>query len=67
MLVSRERLDGETLASQVVEVNIPQRTSRSIALAAEFCRPGEPSAEIVVARIEDLTRCTRSSKTLSWR
>jgi beta-mannosidase len=56
MLVSRERLDGETLASQVVEVNIPQRTSRSIALAAEFCRPGEPSAEIVVARIEDLTR-----------
>jgi len=56
MLLSRDQLDGETLASQVVEVNIPPRTSRSIALAAEFCRPGEPSAEIVVARIEDLTR-----------
>ena len=56
MLLSRERLDGETLASQAVEVNIPPRTSRSIALAAEFCRPGEPSAEIVVARIEGLTR-----------
>ena len=56
LMVSRERLDGESLASQVVDVNIPPRTARSIALAAEFCRPGEPSAEIVVARIEDLTR-----------
>lgn len=40
----------------MAEGTVRPRTSRSIALAAEFCRPGEPSAEIVVARIEDLTR-----------
>ena len=43
------------------EVSVKPRTSTPIALPAELSQPEDPTAEIVVARLDGLTRCTRSS------
>jgi beta-mannosidase len=56
LLLSRERLDGLALANVDVEVIVEPRTVTPIALAEELSRPDDPTAEIVVARLEDLIR-----------
>jgi beta-mannosidase len=56
LLLSRERLDGLALANVDVEVTVEPRTVTPIALAEELSRPDDPTAEIVVARLEDLIR-----------
>jgi beta-mannosidase len=54
--LSRERLNGLTLASTSVEVSVQPRTSTPIALLAQLFTPEDPSAEIVVARLDTVTR-----------
>jgi beta-mannosidase len=54
--LSRESLTGVTLATASVNVTVEPRTSTPIALAAELSTPEDPSAEIVIARFEALTR-----------
>jgi beta-mannosidase len=56
LALSRERLDGFTLANLTVEVSVEPRTVTPIALTDEISKPDDPTAEIVVARIKDLTR-----------
>ena len=56
LLLSRERLDGVALASHTVEVRVEPRTVTPIALSDELSKPDDPIAEIVVARVKDLTR-----------
>jgi beta-mannosidase len=53
--LSRQSLNGVTLAKVIVEIAVEPRTATSIALAAEFSTPEDPSAEIVVARLDALT------------
>ena len=54
--LSRERLNGLTLATTSVEVSVQPRTSTPIALLAQLFTPEDPSAEIVVARLDTVTR-----------
>jgi beta-mannosidase len=54
--LSRERLNGLNLASTSVEVSVQPRTSTPIALLAQLFTPEDPSAEIVVARLDTVTR-----------
>jgi beta-mannosidase len=54
--LSRESLTGVTLATASVNVTVEPRTSTPIALAAELSTPEDPSAEIVIARFDALTR-----------
>jgi beta-mannosidase len=54
--LSRERLDGDVLATVDVEIDVKPRTVTPVALAEELAKPGEPTTEIVVARLADLTR-----------
>jgi beta-mannosidase len=54
--LSRERLDGVGLANLSVDVSVEPRTVTPIALSDELSKPNDPTAEIVVARLEDLTR-----------
>jgi beta-mannosidase len=54
--LSRESLNGVTLAKANVNVTVEPRTATPIALAAELSTPEDPSAEIVVARFDALTR-----------
>ncbi len=56
LVLSRERLDGVTLASHTVEVSVEPRTVTPIALSDELSKPDDPTAEIVVARLADLAR-----------
>ena len=51
--LSRERLDGLTLATDQVQVSVEPRTSTPIALPPELSTPEDPTAEIVVARLDD--------------
>jgi beta-mannosidase len=53
--VSRQSLNGVTLAKVIVKVSVEPRTATPIALAAELSTPENPSAEIVVARFDTLT------------
>jgi beta-mannosidase len=53
--LSRQSLNGVTLAKVIVNVSVEPRTATPIALAAELSTPGDPSAEIVVARFDTLT------------
>jgi beta-mannosidase len=55
LVLSRERLDGVKLASHAVEVGVEPRTVTPIALSEKLSKPDDPTAEIVVARLEDLT------------
>src|SRR3954447_26594175 len=50
--LSRQRLDGRSLATAAVPVNVDSRTSMPIALSPELCMPGDSTAEIVVARLD---------------
>jgi beta-mannosidase len=54
--LSRQSLDGATLAEANVGISVGPRTSTPIALAAELSRPEDPRAEIIVARLDTLTR-----------
>ena len=54
--LSRERLNGLTLATTSIEVSLQPRTSTPIALLAQLFTPEDPSAEIVVARLDTVTR-----------
>jgi beta-mannosidase len=54
--LSRERLDGVRLASLSVDVGVEPRTVTPIALTDELSKPDDPTAEVVVARLDDLTR-----------
>jgi beta-mannosidase len=54
--LSRERLNGLTLATTSVDVSVQPRTSTPIALLAQLFTPEDPSAEIVVARLDTVTR-----------
>lgn len=54
--LGRERLNGLTLATITVEVSVQPRTSTPIALPAQIFTPEDPTAEIVVARLDALTR-----------
>jgi beta-mannosidase len=54
--LTRERLNGLTLATTTVEVSVQPRTSTPIALPAQLFTPENPTSEIVVARLENLTR-----------
>jgi beta-mannosidase len=56
LALSRERLDGVRLASLTVEVSVEPRTVTPIALPGELSKPDDPTAEIVVARLDDLTK-----------
>jgi beta-mannosidase len=56
LLLTRERLDGQILASLTVDVTVEARTSKQVALAGDLSRPDDPRAEIVVARLGALTR-----------
>jgi beta-mannosidase len=56
LVLTRERLDGLTLASLTVDIDVEPRTSTPIALPAELSTPDDPSGEIVVGRLESLTR-----------
>jgi beta-mannosidase len=54
--VSRQSLNGVTFAKANVEISVGPRTSTPIALAAALSQPEDPRAEIVVARLDTLTR-----------
>ena len=52
LTLSRQRLDGRSLATATVPVNVDPRTSKPIALPPELCMPDDSTAEIVVARLD---------------
>ena len=54
--LSREQLDGSRLATLTVDVAVEPRTSTPIALPAELATPDNQSREIVVARLDTLSR-----------
>ena len=54
--LSRQSLNGVTLAKANMNVSVEPRTATPIALATELSTPEDPSAEIVVAQFDTLTR-----------
>jgi beta-mannosidase len=54
--LSRQDLGGLELAKATVAVGVQPRATSQIGLPAELCTPADPSAEVVVARIDTLTR-----------
>jgi beta-mannosidase len=54
LVLSREGLDGLTLANRMVEVSVEPRTSSPIALPDELCKPDDPTVEIVAARLGEV-------------
>jgi beta-mannosidase len=54
--VSRQSLNGVTFAKANVQISVGPRTSTPIALATELSQPEDPRAEVVVARLDTLTR-----------
>ncbi len=54
--LSREQLDAEILATITVQVNVKPRTATPIALTDALSHPQDRTAEIIVARIEGVTR-----------
>ena len=52
----RERLNGLTLETMTVDISVQPRTSTPIALPEQVVTPEDPTAEIVVARIDTVTR-----------
>jgi beta-mannosidase len=55
LALSRQGLDGRSLATATVPVDAGPRTSRAIALPADAAKAGNPAAEIVVARLDACT------------
>jgi beta-mannosidase len=51
LALSRQGLDGRSLATATVPVDAGPRSAEPIALPAEVAEPGDPAAEIVVARL----------------
>ena len=49
--VSRQRFDGESIATETVAVKIDPRTSTPIALSPRLSTPDDPAGEILVARL----------------
>jgi beta-mannosidase len=49
--VSRQRFNGESMATETVEVKADPRTSTPIALSPRLSTPDDPAGEIVVARL----------------
>ena len=56
LALSREQLDGEIRATVTVLVDVEPRTATPIALPDALSHPKDRTAEIVVARIEGVTR-----------
>jgi beta-mannosidase len=56
LALSREQLNGEILATVTVRVNVEPRTVTPIALPDALSHPQDRTAEIIVARIEGVTR-----------
>jgi beta-mannosidase len=54
--LSRQDLDGLVLAKAAVEVSVEPRTTAQIVLPAELSTARDPTAEVVVARLDTLTR-----------
>jgi beta-mannosidase len=54
--LSRQSLDGVTFANAKVGISVGPRASTPIALAAELSQPEDPRTEIIVARLDTLTR-----------
>lgn len=52
LAVGRQRLDGRSLATATVPVNVDPRTYEPIALSPELCTPDDSTAEILVARLD---------------
>jgi beta-mannosidase len=55
LALSRQLLDGATLATTSVEVAVEPRTSTLIAVPASVSTPDDPTTEIVVARLDSWT------------
>jgi beta-mannosidase len=53
--LSREQLDGRMLANVAVEIGVEPRTSLPIVLPSGLSQAGNPTSEIVVARLDNLT------------
>ncbi len=53
--LSREQLNGRVLRNATVGVSVESRTSTLIALPPEISQPEDPTAEIVVARLDGVT------------
>jgi beta-mannosidase len=53
--LSREQLTGRVLANATAEVSVEPRTSMPIALPPELSQVADPTSEIVVARLGNLT------------
>ena len=56
LMLSRERLDGLAIATVQVQVSVEPRTSMLIAVPPHLSEADDPRSEIVVARLETLTR-----------
>ncbi|MFL6044708.1 MAG: glycoside hydrolase family 2 protein [Propionibacteriaceae bacterium] len=54
--LSRERLNGDGITNLSVDVRVEPRTVTPIALSDGLSKPDDPRAEVVVARLDDLTR-----------
>ena len=54
--LSRQDLDGLALATTAVEVSVEPRTTAQIVLPTELSTPEDTIAEVVVARLDTLTR-----------
>jgi beta-mannosidase len=55
LVLSRQKIDGATLATTTIVVGVEPRTSAPIAIPAQVSRPDDPTAEIVVASLDSLT------------
>jgi beta-mannosidase len=55
LVLTRQRLDGATLAATTLEVGVAPRTSTPIAVSAQVSTPEDPATEIVVAGLDSLT------------
>jgi beta-mannosidase len=54
--VSRQNLNGVTFAEAKLQISVGPRTSTPIALATDLAQPEDPTAEIVVARLDTFIR-----------
>jgi beta-mannosidase len=55
LMVSREQFNGRVLSDATIGVSVKPRTSTPIALPPDLSQPEDPTAEIVVARLDGLT------------
>lgn len=55
MHVSRQRLDGTPLAEATMDVRVGARSVTALPLPADLATPGDPTAEVLVARLDGVT------------